>query len=106
MYCELARPTLARKADEKADEGQNVYKAIQGKKSEKPVHNKKEYYKIDCGEHKHQKIFHGRPPQKSGVLSCGLVWKPCLFTIIPAKAAKATDTEKKCSPESLGSVFH
>ena len=95
MHCELGKAHAGKKGDEEADEGQNVYKAIQGKKSEKPVHNKKEYYKIYCGEHKHQKNFHGCSPQKSGMPSYSFVWKHCLFTIIPARAARATDTEKK-----------
>ena len=41
MHCELGKAHAGKKGDEEADEGQNVYKAIQGKKSEKPVHNKK-----------------------------------------------------------------
>ena len=90
MHRELGKAHAGKKGDEEADKGKNVRKAAERKKRKHPVYQKKEYYKIDCGEHKHQNFFHGSSPEQSGTMAYRPVCKLCLVTIIPNTAPKST----------------
>lgn len=90
MHRELGKAHAGKKGDEEADKGKNVRKAAERKKRKHSVYQKKEYYKIDCGEHKHQNLFHGSSPEQSGTMAYRPVCKLCLVTIIPNTAPKST----------------